>query len=113
MGAYVEVAKWKEFYKAEDEEICKLGDFEYDYTVKAAVCELNLVDEWIENNSVDAVEVVRCKDCSFGIKDDFDDTWQCVKSAEYDEETDMYFGFSSYHGEDFYCAYGERRTNDA
>lgn len=63
--------------------------------------------------AVDAVEVCRCKDCRHGAKDDLDGTYQCVKDAEYDEDTNMYFGFSAYHEADFFCGYGERRADDA
>lgn len=62
--------------------------------------------------AVDAVEVCRCKDCRHGIKDD-DGLYQCILGAEYDEETGMYFGFNAWYTEDFFCAHGERRTDDA
>lgn len=62
--------------------------------------------------AVDAVEVCRCKDCRHGAKDDLDGTYQCVKDAEYDEDTNMYFGFSAWHEADFFCGYGKRREDD-
>jgi len=62
--------------------------------------------------AVDAVEVVRCKDCEHGIKDD-DGLYQCILGAEYDEETGMYFGFNAWYTEDFFCAHGERRKENA
>lgn len=60
--------------------------------------------------TVDAVEVVRCEGCVYGVEDDCDKgVWQCTKDAEYDEDSGMYFGFNSWHDADFFCAYGERR----
>ena len=61
--------------------------------------------------TVDAVEVVRCKDCVHGIKDD-GGLCHCILGAEYDEVTDMYFGFNAWYTEDFFCAHGERRADD-
>ena len=60
--------------------------------------------------AVDAVEVVRCKDCVHGVIDD-DGLYRCIVGAEYDEETGMYFGFSEWYTENFFCAHGERRAD--
>ena len=63
--------------------------------------------------AVDAVEVVRCRDCKHGIWDDYEAMWQCVESADYDPELSMYHGFIIYEDADFYCNRGERREDDA
>ena len=62
--------------------------------------------------SVDAVELVRCKDCQHGIFDEEKGVWKCVESAEWDEGMGDWFGFVVYHPSDFYCANGERRHNE-
>lgn len=64
----------------------------------------------IENNSF---AVVRCKDCVHSFWDEENEMWKCVESAEYDSDFDDYIGFIEYHNEDFFCAYGERRTDDS
>ena len=55
--------------------------------------------------TVDAVEVVRCRDCKHG-----------KKSALYPREPKNYFCTQSwdggYHEPDFFCSYGERRNHD-
>lgn len=63
---------------------------------------------------VDAVEVVRCEKCSHGIPAedaDIPNCYMCVEAAEYDPESGLYAGFTSYHTGDFFCGYGERRNN--
>ena len=68
---------------------------------------------WRDNDgdAVDIVEVVRCKDCVHSFWDEENEMWKCVESAEYDSDFDDYIGFIEYHNEDFFCAYGERRTD--
>ena len=60
-------------------------------------------------NTVDAVEVVRCKDCKHGIYDEVEGLWKCVFSAEYEEEYGDYFGFIAYYTGEYFCANGEKR----
>lgn len=62
-------------------------------------------DTWVldridEQPTVDAVEVVRCKDCKW-----------C--HAGYCEKADdiILFGFPQHEWENFYCAWGERRED--
>jgi hypothetical protein len=61
--------------------------------------------------TVDAVEVVRCKDCVHSIWDEENEMWKCIESAEYDPNFGDYMGWVSYHNADYYCAYGERKDN--
>ena len=71
---------------------------------------VNIVTEYeiARMPSVDAVEVVRCKNCAYGILDEENDMYKCVKSAEYDFEFSDWVGFVGYHTPDYYCADGER-----
>ena len=62
--------------------------------------------------TVDAVEVVRCEKCNHAVWDEEYEMWKCVKSAEYDEESGVWFGFCEYHNGDFFCADGERKGGD-
>ena len=63
-----------------------------------------------EAPTVDAVEVVRCKDCCHGITDEEEPGMcKCVESAEYESESGFWLGFVEYHTPDFFCAYGERK----
>lgn len=60
--------------------------------------------------TIDAVEVVRCKNCNHGITDEEEPGMcKCVESAEYDSESGIWLGFVEYHTPDFFCAYGERK----
>ena len=61
--------------------------------------------------TVDAVEVVRCEKCNHAVWDEEYEMWKCVKSAEYDEESGVWFGFCEYHNGDFFCADGERKED--
>ena len=64
--------------------------------------------EWIDNApTVDAVEVVRCKDCKYAHL-----TYQ--KSCKYCDmwKDDDDFFLCLYLPPDFYCAYGERREDE-
>ena len=62
--------------------------------------------------TIDAVEVVRCEKCNHAVWDEEYEMWKCVKSAEYDEESGVWFGFCEYHYGDFFCADGERKDGD-
>lgn len=62
--------------------------------------------------AVDAVEVVRCKDCKWGVESDFYKSYKCTIDAEYDENVGEYIGFVEWHRADFYCAYGNRREEN-
>jgi hypothetical protein len=57
------------------------------------------------------VEVVRCKDCKYGIWNEEEQMWQCVYSAELDEGIGEYFGFFEYNEGEHFCSRGERRTD--
>jgi len=72
-----------------------------------------IINGFIESfPAVDAVDVVRCKDCQHGVWDEAEGMYQCVKAADYDEESGIYYGFISHSNADFYCADGERRASD-
>ena len=62
--------------------------------------------------AVDAVEVVRCKDCKHGVWNEDEQMYQCVEDADYNPELDMYIGFICYEEADFFCKRGERRADD-
>ena len=49
--------------------------------------------------TVDAVEVVRCKDCKHYLYDDFDGAYVCMQLSKYVKP-------------DFWCAHGERKDDD-
>lgn len=72
-----------------------------------------IADEIEDAPAVDAVEVVRCKDCRWGVESDYYKSNKCTIDAEYDENVGEYIGFVEWHRADFYCAYGERRAEDA
>jgi hypothetical protein len=61
--------------------------------------------------TIDAVPVVRCKDCKHSVWDEENEMWKCVESADYDEDSGEWFGFCEYHNGDFFCADGERKVN--
>ena len=62
--------------------------------------------------TIAAVEIVRCKKCKHAVWDEEYKMWKCVEDAEYDEESDVWFGYCEYHNEDFFCADGERKDGD-
>ena len=51
--------------------------------------------------TADAVEVVRCKDCAWSMRDD--DVYYCINPD----------GLDNYAKPDDFCSYGERRTDNA
>jgi hypothetical protein len=59
--------------------------------------------------AVDAVEVVRCKECKHGVWNEDEEMYQCVEGADYDPELAMYHGFICYKEADFFCKRGERK----
>lgn len=64
-----------------------------------------------EAPTVDAVEVVRCEKCKHALWDEENEMWKCVESSEYDDEAGEWYEFYEYHNGDFFCSYGERRTD--
>jgi len=50
--------------------------------------------------TVDAVPVVRCKDCKHYVWDEFDGCYVCLSISRFVKP-------------DFWCAHGERRSNEA
>ena len=58
-----------------------------------------IVENCVKNfPTVDAVPVVRCKDCKHYEWDEWDGVYVCTKIARYAKE-------------DFFCSYGERKDN--
>lgn len=57
----------------------------------------------IDNSTADVVEVVRCKDCKYRSTRDCKMWYQCVICGDY----------HSWERDDYYCSYGERRSEDA
>lgn len=52
---------------------------------------------------------VRCKECKYGILSEEDGLWQCVFSAEFNDDTGEWFGFINYNDANFYCRDGKRK----
>lgn len=75
-------------------------------------CDEDTIFDIMDNSVVDAVPVVRCEKCKHAVWDEEYEMWKCVKSAEYDEESGVWFGFCEYHNGDFFCADGERKDGD-
>ena len=75
-------------------------------------CILGIVRTIDKAPAVDAVEVVRCKDCKHGIWDEDEGMFQCVEGADYDPEFAMYYGLICYEEADFFCKRGERRADE-
>ena len=72
-------------------------------------CDDDTIFDIMDASVVDAAEVVRCEKCNHAVWDEEYEMWKCVKSAEYDEESGVWFGFCEYHNGDFFCSYGERK----
>lgn len=61
--------------------------------------------------TVDAVEVVRCKDCKHGVWDEEEQLWECVVGADVTGDADTYAMFHEYNEAEHFCSYGERKTD--
>lgn len=59
--------------------------------------------------AVDAVEIVRCKDCEHCIWDEEYNEWECVRSADFNDETGQWYGVIEFVEEVHFCSYGERK----
>ena len=58
----------------------------------------------------DVEKVVRCKDCKHSrICVDNGGVIMCILDSEKDEETDIDYGFLSFHSENHYCSFGKRK----
>ena len=74
--------------------------------IQCSACWVNDVLELLEGDSVDAVEVVRCKDCKH---------WKLIDSLNPHWECQIFCGLHDYGyltGADDFCSYGERKDND-
>ena len=96
-----------------DDFLKRYTGMERDGKLVFAACEIkqDFADMISNATTVDAVEVVRCEKCNHAVWDEEYEMWKCVKSAEYDEESGVWFGFCEYHNGDFFCSYGERKEN--
>lgn len=61
--------------------------------------------------AADVAPVVRCKDCKFYVPGDTlaNEAYMCTLDADWDEEDNCYYGFTSYPSKDFFCAGGQRK----
>ena len=59
----------------------------------------------------DVVPVVRCKDCEHCIWDEEYNEWECVRSADFNDETGQWYGVIEFVEEVHFCSYGERKDN--
>lgn len=78
------------------EELLKIwenADSNFDY------CELHFIESIKAQSSVDAVEVVRCKDCKYRNKD------FCLRLGKLDEEQNSYFLIVK---DSDFCKWGEK-----
>ena len=83
------------------------------YLNDTALDVLKMVGDWVDKApTVDAVPVVRCKDCKHSIWDEDEGLWKCVYDAEFDEQYGEYFGFVEYNDGLHFCSYGERREGE-
>lgn len=64
-----------------------------------------------KNPTVEAVEVVRCKDCKHGVWDEEEQMWKCVYSAEFDDDISEWLGFYEFNEGEHFCSRGERKDN--
>ena len=78
--------------------VWKCGSDPYDPYYMGYQDALDNVEVVIENlPTVDAVEVVRCKDCKHYVWDEVDGCHVCIEISKYVKK-------------DFFCAYGERKA---
>ena len=61
--------------------------------------------------AVDAVPVVRCRECEYGVEAEDDGFIQCVVGANLDESTGVWIGFCSWNEPDWFCKGGKRRED--
>lgn len=64
----------------------------------------------VRQKAVDAVEVVRCRDCKYAHMTYDGEVKYCDRISMADEDGD--YGYALYLPGDWYCADGERRCND-
>ena len=90
-------------------EIVWLDYMDREYHIGYGSYNLNFVFQWLSEcfevedaPTVDAVEVVRCKDCKHWDKDAL---WCNINSAQFNDSN------YTWYAENF-CSYGERRTDD-
>ena len=88
------------------DELVALLDTNFGY-----VDEIRAVDLAEKIRNAGYVKVTRCRDCING-RFKHQDMYECMKDADIDENTGVAYGFIDYHDPDFFCAYGERKTEN-
>lgn len=73
-----------------------------------------IIDELSDIPAVDAVEVVRCRECVRYVEsEEANGEKMCVKDADWCVRDGCYYGFTDYPAPDWYCADGKRREEEA
>lgn len=80
----------------------------YDHYDDGYIDAVERIEEWLEQNTVDAVPVVRCKDCKYSHDHEINRNYRCHRHARdgYSQVFDATFTDNDF------CSYGERRTNE-
>lgn len=69
-----------------------------------------IVDRIRSAHACDVVEVVRCSECQHGRSCvDKDEVVACLLESEWDDDLGIDYGFVTYHSNNHYCSYGEKR----
>ena len=81
--------------------------------IRAMNYDRNQYEKGYADGKADAMaSIVRREKCEHGIWEEENRMWQCVRCAEFDEKSGMFFGFSEYHNGNHFCGYGERREGE-
>lgn len=90
-----------------NDDLIRRGDAKA-YTTQAWATGVEPTSKYIDMiPAVDAVPVIRCRECRYFDCEDGDN--KCVIDADWDEESGFYSGFIAYHNPEFFCADGKRR----
>lgn len=93
-------------YAREVEEIFNFVEHECSDSYEAFKVAIN------KATTVDAVSVVRCKDCKHSTWDEEEHLWECTNSYDLTGDADTYAMFHEYNDGEHFCSYGERRTEE-
>ena len=86
------------------EQLEPMGNGQYEYV------EVVYKDDIDDAPTIDAVPVVRCKDCKHRHEDECPMYWEEIDEG--DGYYDADYIFHDYTQDDGYCSWGERRTDD-
>ena len=97
VGAMLEAIKtFRDCYAASETELNK-------FIIETANTTLNMVERFVKKApTVDAVEVVRCKDCKYSYFNKAHEAYLCRNMN----------GLTSHLKVDYFCSYGERKDNE-